>query len=379
MAKADILKALSEFKDPSLCRHNSYSDSLKLDDERINGSDIDCFLIFGEQLPFTGRGSELDLLANRIERNISIWSRWRNGKPETADEISKRTYEHPAVATGPGRGKTTLMQRGMLQLMRTKFKDRWSGRSFSWDLVNSSPTDTEVRLTQDHFISGFQSFLGLRLLHQAIDHKSSDVKMLADLASTLNSHHLEISDVSIEAVLDHILEKPASPSETAASPILVPLHISETNEWLLDQSPMRGMHLSRLMKAAYLFNKDMARSESGAYMLVITFDGTHRPELLESFEGSGVGCCLIQMESLSIQMYTDVLRGLAKKARLSNIECNQALHMFKPPEPLACAFADCGDNLRLFSMLLYKIGCYGNYPEKLGMFKWSRFLNNLEP
>lgn len=165
----------------------------------------------------------MDLLANRIERNISIWSRWRNGKPETADEISKRTYEHPAVATGPGRGKTTLMQRGMLQLMRTKFKDRWSGRSFSWDLVNSSPTDTEVRLTQDHFISGFQSFLGLRLLHQAIDHKSSDVKMLADLASTLNSHHLEISDVSIEAVLDHILEKPASPSETAASPILVPL------------------------------------------------------------------------------------------------------------------------------------------------------------
>jgi hypothetical protein len=110
VAKADILKALSEFKDPSLCRHNSYSDSLNLDDERINGSDIDCFVIFGEQLPFTGRGSELDLLANRIERNISIWSRWRNGKLETADEISKRTYEHPAVATGPGRGKTTLMQ-----------------------------------------------------------------------------------------------------------------------------------------------------------------------------------------------------------------------------------------------------------------------------
>jgi hypothetical protein len=74
--------------------------------ELLEDNDIDCFIIFGEQLPFTGRSSELDLLANRIERNISIWSRWRNEKlgPNlaTADEISKRTYEHPAVATGPG-------------------------------------------------------------------------------------------------------------------------------------------------------------------------------------------------------------------------------------------------------------------------------------
>jgi hypothetical protein len=93
ITKADVLKALSDFKDPSLCHHSSYSDSLNLDDERINGSDIDCFVIFGEQLPFTGRGSELGLLANRIETDISIWSRWRNEKLDsslaTADEISK--------------------------------------------------------------------------------------------------------------------------------------------------------------------------------------------------------------------------------------------------------------------------------------------------
>ena len=175
--------------------------------------------------------------------------------------------------------------------------------------------------------------------------------------------------------MDHILQKPVSPSNTAASLILVPLHISETNEWLLDQSSTRTTHLSRLMRAAYLFNKDMARSESGTYMLVITFDGTHRPELLKSFEGSGVGCCLIQLDSPSAQMYTDLLRGLAKKARLSDIKCNHTLDMFKPPEPLAFAFADCGDNLRLFSMLLYKIGCYGNYSEKLGTFKWWHFLS----
>ena len=82
------------------------------------------------------------------------------------------------MATGPGRGKTTLMQRGMLQLMRTQFKDRWSGRSFSWDLVVTSPTDTEVRLMQDYSISGFQSILALRLLHQAINHNSYYVEML---------------------------------------------------------------------------------------------------------------------------------------------------------------------------------------------------------
>lgn len=101
--------------------------------------------------------------------------------------------------------------------------------------------------------------------------------MLAHLASTLNSHHLEISDVSLEAVLDHILEKPVSPSERAASPLLILLHIGGTNEWLLDQHSTQSNHLSRLMRAAYLFNNDMARSESSPYMLVITFDGTHRP------------------------------------------------------------------------------------------------------
>ena len=125
--------------------------------------------------------------------------------------------------------------------MRTQFKDRWPGRSFSWDLVVTSPTDTEVRLMQDYSISGFQSILALRLLHQAINHNSYYVEMLADLTSTLNSNNLEISDVSIEAVLDHILQKPVSPSKTAASPILVSLHISETNEWLLDQSSTRTM------------------------------------------------------------------------------------------------------------------------------------------
>jgi hypothetical protein len=71
-------------------------------------------------------------------------------------------------------------------------------------------------------------------------------------------------------------------------------------------------------------------------------------------------------------MYTYLLRGLAKKA------CNQALEVFTPPEPLVCALADCGDNLRLFAMLLYKIGCYGNHAESLRTFRWDRFFDNLQ-
>lgn len=175
--------------------------------------------------------------------------------------------------------------------MRTQFKDLWSDRAFSWDLVDTALTDTEIRLARDHSISGYQSIFGLRLLHQAINPNSSYVEMLADLTSTLNSHHLEILDVRLEAVLDHILEKPA---ERAASPLLVFLHISETNEWLIDQHLTPSTRLSCLIRAAYLFNKDMAHSKSSPYMLVITFDGTHRPELLRSFERSGIGCSLLK-------------------------------------------------------------------------------------
>ena len=108
MAKEDILKALSEFMAPSLCRHNSYCDDIPLDSQPINGSDKS-FATFGDQLPFTGRGSELGLLEDRIQENINIWSGWRNERfnPNLARaNQSKRRYEHPAVATGPGRGKT---------------------------------------------------------------------------------------------------------------------------------------------------------------------------------------------------------------------------------------------------------------------------------
>lgn len=81
MAKEGILKALSEFKDPSLCRRNGYCDDILLDDKLlINGSDMKAFFTFVDQLPFTDRGSELGLLKDRIQENIDIWSGWRNEK-----------------------------------------------------------------------------------------------------------------------------------------------------------------------------------------------------------------------------------------------------------------------------------------------------------
>jgi hypothetical protein len=47
-------------------------------------------------------------------------------------------------------------------------------------------------------------------------------------------------------------------------------------------------------------------------------------------------------------------------------------------DTLSCALADCGDNIRLFSVLLYKIGYYENHTEKLGRFRWHQFFNNLQ-
>jgi hypothetical protein len=155
VTKEPVLKALVEFKAPGLCCHNSYCEDMPLDDERINGSDMKRFVMFSDQLPFTGRGSELGLLEDSIKRNIDLWTRLKSKKftAATAD-----TYQHLAVATGPGRGKTTLMQRGMLLLMCKRFKDEWSGRAFSWDLVDA-PTDTELRLMRDHSTAGFQTVL----------------------------------------------------------------------------------------------------------------------------------------------------------------------------------------------------------------------------
>src|SRR5467141_1335991 len=98
--------------------------------------------------------------------------------------------KYPSGRTNIPLSQQVLMQRGMLHLMHTQFKDLWLDRVFSWDLVVTSLTDTEIRLMRDHSISGFQSILGLRLLHQAINRNSSYVEMLAHLASTLNSHHL---------------------------------------------------------------------------------------------------------------------------------------------------------------------------------------------
>ena len=49
------------------------------------------------------------------------------------------------------------------------------------------------------------------------------------------------------------------------------------HEWLLGDKPVR---LKQLMQATYLFKQNMAQSDNDRYMLVTTFDSTHRPKLL---------------------------------------------------------------------------------------------------
>jgi hypothetical protein len=166
--------------------------TMPLDDERIQGNDMECFVMFSDQLPFIGRGSELNLLEDRIKKNIKTWTMWKATKSNPhlvakADEVYRRTYQHPAVATGPGRGKTTLMQRDMLYVTRKHFKDVWSGRAFSWDLEAAIPTDAEERLMRDCSIASFQCVSPLRILHRAINHNSSYTEMLTDLARVLDS------------------------------------------------------------------------------------------------------------------------------------------------------------------------------------------------
>ena len=89
---------------------------------------------------------ELATLAKVIEGNMDVWLTLRSNKLQPAGgmahrEYSQRFYKHIAVSGGPGCGKTTLMERGGVRMMRERFKDNWTGRMFSWNLFQS-PLET---------------------------------------------------------------------------------------------------------------------------------------------------------------------------------------------------------------------------------------------
>ncbi|CAG8611833.1 6078_t:CDS:2, partial [Paraglomus brasilianum] len=281
----------------------------------------------------------------------------------------------------PGRGKTALMQRGIIKVMMCEsFKELWTGRTFAWDLEQNSITEAEQKqfigpIGHLDNVAGAQHVLALRCLHQSIDGNRPYINFLIEFECHLQKNGLDFSNITLEAIFDHVLQGAALPTSTTASatsPNIVLFHISKTNQLLKDE-PYSELQL--LMKAAYGFNKDMAQGCNNNYMLLMTFDGTHRVELLQAFRESNMQCCRIDLHPATVEMYTEVLQRTARKASKSGIQCDTELQNFVPPEPFKAALADCGDNMHLFTLLVYHIGCHNS---NKCQFSWSLFFENLK-
>ena len=276
-------------------------------------------------MPFVGRDEKIRQLKECLQKNMTVWQSWcagarkASGNAKMTAEIGKREYRHPAVVGGPGRGKTTLMTRG-LKLLLEDFKKNYTGRSFLWDLADSPLIPHEIRPLREQNFPGAESVMALRILHQSINGGTSFNDFIAALDTTLEKYIASLSDVTLEVVLDHILAlKLASWSNNAdapKSPLVVAFHISKTNQ-LLHTAPY--LELQTLMKAAYFFNKQQAESDSGRYFLVTTFDGTHRSELLEAFESSRTQPCLIELQPPTPELYESILHALADKGAFEGI------------------------------------------------------------
>src|SRR5262249_18344715 len=149
---------------------------------------LDDFTEMGDHLPFTGREKELEVIRACLLSNIRIWKAWRESKSSRSfdqDEIAKR-HMFQAVAAGPGRGKKTLMQRGVTMLMEN-FQE-WPGRAFAWDLKQNPLTSSEFlsMTTAD----GAQHTLALRILHQAINSNHDFSDTTSRLEKELDAHDL---------------------------------------------------------------------------------------------------------------------------------------------------------------------------------------------
>ncbi|CAG8535316.1 6892_t:CDS:2 [Paraglomus occultum] len=381
ISKDDLLRALKAFKDTEDCQHNSFREEEELRDENLIAA-REPLAVIGNQLPFTGREDELEELRKCIDKNIELW-RMRNVNLTNfsirTEEQFKHSYRHPVVAGGPGRGKTALMTRGLM-LVRSRLQEPhiWTNRAFAWDLQSSQLQAQELELLGDATlanVSGGQSVLASRILHQAVNGNRPYADFLAEFVIHLKTHGILLSDVTLDAVLDHVVQPAMTSSfsslrlttSTELKPLIVLFHISETNVLLPEQGPYT--RIESLMKAVYEFNSSGRRC-----MIVLTFDGTHRAELLNAFEVSGIRCEMITLRRTKAETYAQILQALVKKAVASNLIRDKDLQTFSPPEQLKIAFAACGDNIRLFSLLIYEIGRYDTTIRKLN---WIKFFENL--
>lgn len=176
-----------------------------------------------------------------------------------SEEQFKHSYRHPVVAGGPGWGKTTLMMHGLMSVCsRLREPHIWTYRAFAWDLQSNQLQASELELLGDTTlanVSGGQSVLASRILHQAVNGNRPYADFLAEFVTHLKTHEILLSDVTLDAVLDHVVQPTALPAMTSSfsslqlttstelKPLIVLFHISETNVLLPEQGPYTRIEL----------------------------------------------------------------------------------------------------------------------------------------
>jgi len=357
-----LAAALTEFRTQEQCTYNSFEAVLPLTD------DLDHTTI-GLALPLVNRDNEVKQYATRLKSNIALRRKLSEASSAAAPvstsektlEKFKREWKHPAVAGAPGTGKTTMMERGYLSAVQSddELRSLATGRHFRWDL-HVPLTPDEITLLKD---GNAAIVLALHILHQSVNREQRFAPFLSDLKKVLAQHHLDVGDLSLTAVLDHIIVPPplqasasSSSSFSPALPRLVLLNISETNQLFVTHEAHR---VAAFMKASYGFNL-----EQDKYMLVTAFEGTHRRELLDSFTVSGTLSDLITLPARAIDysaLLSKVIRPLcnARDETVATVAKRICRH---PTPPWDCpAFKAALTevmNPRLFSLLLYAVGTF---------------------
>ena len=90
--------------------------------------------------------------------------------------------------------------------------------------------------------------MALRILHQSVNGNLGYVDFLLGLRRSLLAFGLDYEDLSLEAVLKHVL----APSSSSTLPRIVLFHVSETNNLL--EGEQQKKWLDHLMYGAYSFN-----------------------------------------------------------------------------------------------------------------------------
>eukprot|EP01106_Pelomyxa_sp_JSP_P005051 TRINITY_DN18040_c0_g1_i1.p1 TRINITY_DN18040_c0_g1~~TRINITY_DN18040_c0_g1_i1.p1 ORF type:complete len:491 (+),score=61.73 TRINITY_DN18040_c0_g1_i1:169-1641(+) len=157
-------------------------------------------------------------------------------------------------------------------------------------------------------------------------------------------------------------------------PILVHVHIAETNEIL---GGKEYPEMQSLLRSVYEFSMTEASAPHGKYMLIGTFDGTFHHELLAAFTGSGIQPCMVTLRSMDASDYTQILTSIITSAgAITNQDTSRALVSAKM-SLVRRLLEDCGYNIRIFSLTVFALGRHGDTEHSPPQFSWLRLINNV--